>query len=61
MAEITRDQAWELLTEFNKDPFHLHHAQIVEGCMRYFAKSVFVKVCVLGNSATNLRFCAGVR
>ena len=40
MAEITRDQAWELLTEFNKDPFHLQHAETVEGCMRYFANSL---------------------
>lgn len=36
--ELTRDQAWELLNEFNKDPFHLKHAQIMEGTMRYFAK-----------------------
>lgn len=35
---LTRDQAWELLNEFNKDPFHLKHAQIMEGIMRYFAK-----------------------
>jgi predicted hydrolase (HD superfamily) len=34
---ITRDQAWELLCEFNQDPFHLKHARIVEGVMRYFA------------------------
>ena len=36
--ELTREQAWELLNEFNKDPFHLKHAQIVEGTMKYFAK-----------------------
>jgi len=40
MAGLTRDEAWKLVTEYNKDPFHLHHAQIVEGCMRYFAKSL---------------------
>lgn len=34
---ITRDAAWELLTEFNKEPFHLRHAVTVEGVMRYFA------------------------
>ena len=33
----TRDDAWALLTEYNKDPFHLEHAQIVEQTMRYFA------------------------
>ncbi|ATW25442.1 hydrolase [Candidatus Formimonas warabiya] len=35
--DITREEAWALLTEFNKDEFHLKHAQIVEGVMRYFA------------------------
>ena len=33
----TRDDAWALLTEYNQDPFHLEHAQIVEQTMRYFA------------------------
>jgi predicted hydrolase (HD superfamily) len=40
MTDITREEAWKLLTEFNKDPFHLHHAETVEGCMRYFANSL---------------------
>jgi len=40
MTELTREEAWKLLTEFNKDPFHLHHAETVEGCMRYFANSL---------------------
>ena len=35
---ITREQAWSLLTEYNKDPFHLKHALIVEGTMKYFAQ-----------------------
>lgn len=34
---MTRDEAWVLLTEYNKEEFHLKHAQIVEGVMRYFA------------------------
>jgi len=34
---LTREEAWELLNEFNKDEFHLKHARIVEGAMRYFA------------------------
>ena len=34
---ITREQAWELLKKYNKEPFHLHHAVIVEGVMRYYA------------------------
>ncbi|MDR3052648.1 MAG: hydrolase [Coriobacteriales bacterium] len=33
----SRDKAWELLTQYNKEPFHLQHAQTVEGVMRYFA------------------------
>ncbi|MDR2417426.1 MAG: hydrolase [Treponema sp.] len=34
---ITRAQAWELLTKYNKDPFHLQHALTVEGVMKWFA------------------------
>lgn len=34
---ISRDEAWELLNQYNKDPFHLKHAQIMEGTMKYFA------------------------
>lgn len=36
----TREEAWELLTEFNQEEFHLKHARIVEGAMRYFAKEL---------------------
>ena len=39
-AGITRDAAWELLTEYNKDEFHLSHAKIMEGVMRYFANEL---------------------
>ena len=38
--EMTRESAWELLTQYNKEPFHLKHARIVEGVMRYFAKDL---------------------
>ena len=34
---MIREEAWNLLTEYNKEPFHLHHAEVVEGLMRYFA------------------------
>jgi predicted hydrolase (HD superfamily) len=34
---LTRDSAWNLLTEYNQDSFHLKHALTVEGVMRYFA------------------------
>jgi len=36
--EITREDAWALLNEYNKDPFHLKHALILEGVMKYFAR-----------------------
>ena len=35
-AGITRDRAFELLNEHNKDPFHITHGETVEGTMRYF-------------------------
>ena len=28
---MTRDRAWALLTQYNQDPFHLKHAETVEG------------------------------
>ena len=34
---MERDKAWALLTEYNKDRFHLQHALTVEGVMRYLA------------------------
>lgn len=40
---ITREQAWALLTKYNQDPFHLKHALIVEGTMRYFADTLGFK------------------
>lgn len=37
---LTREAAWELLQEYNKEHFHLKHALVVEGVMRYFAKEL---------------------
>ena len=37
---LTRDDAWALLTKYNKEPFHLRHALTVEGIMRYFANEL---------------------
>ena len=37
---MTREEAWELLTEYNQDEFHLQHAQTVENTMRYFAREL---------------------
>jgi predicted hydrolase (HD superfamily) len=40
MTAFTREQAWALLTKYNKEPFHLRHALTVEGIMRYFAREL---------------------
>lgn len=32
------EQARTILSEYNKEPFHIKHAEIVSGVMRYFAK-----------------------
>lgn len=37
-AGMTRDEAFALLQEHNKDPFHIEHAETVEQTMRYFAR-----------------------
>lgn len=37
---MTREEAWALLTEYNEDPFHLQHAETVEGVMRWFANEL---------------------
>lgn len=34
---MNREEAWGLLTEYNKDEFHLEHAEIVGKTMKYFA------------------------
>ena len=38
--EITREEAWALLTEYNKEPFHLKHGETVEGVMRWYAEKL---------------------
>lgn len=37
---LSREDAWNLLNEFNKDRFHLKHAVTVEGVMKYFAEKL---------------------
>jgi predicted hydrolase (HD superfamily) len=39
-VELTREEAWNLLTEYNQEHFHLKHALTVEGVMRYFANKL---------------------
>ena len=36
-ANVTREQAMELLKKYNQEPFHMEHALTVEGVMRWFA------------------------
>lgn len=37
-AGLTRDEAFALLQEHNKEPFHINHGETVEQTMRYFAR-----------------------
>jgi predicted hydrolase (HD superfamily) len=37
-SKISRQQAWDLLRQYNKDAFHLRHSLTVEGVMRWYAK-----------------------
>ena len=37
---MNREEAWKLLNEFNKEPFHIRHAEVVEGIMKYFAREL---------------------
>lgn len=37
---LSRESAWELLTSYNQDAFHLKHALTVEGIMRWFANEL---------------------
>ena len=38
--ELTREQALDLLKEYNKEPFHLRHAYTVEAVMDWFAREL---------------------
>jgi len=37
---ISREEAWALLTEYNKDPFHLRHALTGESALRWYAREL---------------------
>ena len=39
-SSITRQEALELLREYNKEPFHLQHVFTVEGVMRWYANEL---------------------
>ena len=40
MEHIARDEAFELLQKYNKDPFHIQHALTVEAVMKWFAREL---------------------
>ena len=40
VPNLTREEAWELLIQYNKETFHLQHAQTVEAVMLYFARTL---------------------
>ena len=37
---MVREEAWNLLTEYNQEAFHLEHAQVMERTMKYFAEKL---------------------
>ncbi len=37
---MNREEAFELLKQHNKEEFHIHHGETVEGVMRYFAQEL---------------------
>jgi len=39
-SSLTREEAWNLLNKYNKDPFHVRHALTVEGVMKWYAKEL---------------------
>ena len=36
-SSLNREKAFELLRQYNKDPFHIQHALTVEGIMKWYA------------------------
>ena len=38
--QMNREQAWVLLREYNKEPFHLRHALTLEAVMRWYANEL---------------------
>ena len=40
MEHITREEAYDLLKKYNKDPFHIQHARTVEAVMKWYAEEL---------------------
>lgn len=39
-TKVTREQAMDLLKQYNQEPFHIQHALTVEGVMRWYAREL---------------------
>ena len=39
-SNITRDEAYKLLTKYNKESFHIQHGLTVEGVMKWYAENL---------------------
>ena len=39
-SSLTREAAWKLFRQYNKDPFHIQHALTVEGVMKWYAQEL---------------------
>ena len=39
MMDMTYEEAWELLGEYNKEPFHLQQAKTGAGVMEWYANN----------------------
>ena len=40
MEHITREEAYDLLKKYNKDPFHIQHALTVEAVMKWYTEEL---------------------
>lgn len=40
MEQITREDAYELLKKYNKDPFHIQYALTIEAVMKWYANEL---------------------
>ena len=47
MEYISRNDAFELLKKYNKDPFHIQHALTVEAVMKWYANELGYGACMV--------------